>query len=237
MNPFFPNFQWATPLNSITLGTKLEECFHSLEKILGRLIGEELNVYRRQAQLAPPSPTKSLDLIQHSCELLLDLMQGVQRILNRLQENFHQAQSGQNISQNVSVIHIPCHTLTSLQTKLTNLFEYLLRETLIVEMQPPQVVKVNTKYVAVNNLLSGKSSLCLKAIFFRFPHPLRLRWLVGGKVMSVWSGRLVGGSPVSADFVSEVQARELFNSTPQVVLARGDFKPAGQLSSNTSEQV
>jgi hypothetical protein len=48
----------------------------------------------------------------------------------------------------------------------------------------------------------------------------------------VWSGRLVNGSQVSADILSEIQARDLIISTPQVVLTRGDFKSSGNLSSN-----
>ncbi|XP_021955820.1 signal transducer and activator of transcription 5B isoform X3 [Folsomia candida] len=204
-NDFGSEIKWSTPLNAVTLVDKAEECMHLLETLVGRVVNEELQVYRRQAQLSPPPPTKSLDVIQTLCEMTLDLMQGLQRIFNRLQDNIHQNHN----------VQIPVNTLVRLRALLTSLFERILGETLVVETQPPQVVKVNTK----------------------FPNPIRLRWLVGAKVMSVWNGRLVEGSPVSADVVNEPQAQALIKSTPKAVLNSGNFRPCGILSSDRSEQI
>jgi hypothetical protein len=110
-----------------------------LEAVVGRVIEEELDLYRKQAKIAPP-PTKSLDDIQPLCELMLDLMQGFQRILNRLLDNVLKQQH----------LSIPRDVLNFQQTKLTSLFHLFLCKTLIVEHQPQQIVKIKTKYVHVN---------------------------------------------------------------------------------------
>jgi len=101
--------------------------------------------------------SNSLDTLQNWCEDLAEL----------IWHNRHQLKEAERLKQNIPVLNqmssasassggaVMTDRLASLQEKVTQLLSSLVTSTFIVEKQPPQVMKTNTRFTSTVRLLVG----------------------------------------------------------------------------------
>ncbi|CAG9825338.1 unnamed protein product [Phaedon cochleariae] len=132
----------------MALGEKLQETYQLLSQLQTHVLDEELTRWKREQQLAGNGATfnSNLDTIQEWCESLAELIW-----LNR-----QQIKEVERLKQRVpldppGVIDI----LPQLLQEFTQLLSTLVTSTFIIEKQPPQVLKTNTRFTATVRLLVG----------------------------------------------------------------------------------
>ncbi|KAL9967332.1 hypothetical protein ACROYT_G025534 [Oculina patagonica] len=90
----------------------------------------------------------SLDKLQEVCEMLAELLWKLFQQASQLDNLFHQAFQGNEIE---------LKRMDNVKTSARNLMKLFLNKTFIIEKQPPQVLKIQTKFgVVVRHLLGGK---------------------------------------------------------------------------------
>lgn len=149
-------YELKTRITSLlTLKQELEKTIagtvSELAHLQSKILDQELTKWKREQQLAgngAPLYTNNLDTLQSWCEDLAELiwhnrhqLKEIERLrgLSGIQQN--QGSSGEE--------------LASLQEKITQLLSSLVTSTFIVEKQPPQVMKTNTRFTATVRLLVG----------------------------------------------------------------------------------
>lgn len=125
----------------LALGEKLKETYRLLTILQGHVLDEELIRWKREQQLAGNGAhvvNNPLDNIQQWCEHLAELIW-----LNR-----QQIKEVERLKQKLS-LEPPgvADVLPQLLADITQLLSTLVTSTFIIEKQPPQVMKTNTRYV------------------------------------------------------------------------------------------
>lgn len=131
----------------IGLSDKLKSTVHNISLLQTHILDDELIRWKREQQLAGNGApfTSNLDTIQEWCENLAELIW-----LNR-----QQIKEMDGLKQKLPLeISIP-DVLTQLQADVTQLLSTLVTSTFIIEKQPPQVMKTNTRFTATVRLLVG----------------------------------------------------------------------------------
>jgi len=131
------------------LSDKLKELFETVKNIQAEVLENRLVSWKREQQLAGNGfqMTQSLETIQEWCEGLADILWTMRTQVKQLEILWNQV-SGFQRGQATSV-------LPELLAGLTNLLTGLVTGTFIIEKQPPQVMKTNTKFTATVRLLVG----------------------------------------------------------------------------------
>lgn len=93
--------------------------------------------------LAPPSNANNLDIIQGWCEHLADILWNTREQIKMVSKYRKQL--------NVDEQNLP-DFLPELFSKVTGLLEHLITRSFIIEKQPPQVMKTNTRLVVILNI-------------------------------------------------------------------------------------
>ncbi|XP_046639018.1 signal transducer and activator of transcription 5B-like isoform X2 [Daphnia pulicaria] len=132
----------------MALADKHKETLMLIENLQARVLDDELIRWKREQQLAGNGVPfhSNLDSIQEWCEGLAEIIW-----LNRQQ--IKEAERLRNkfpIMQANNTDHVP-----ALNTQITQLLSSLVTSTFIIERQPPQVMKTNTRFTAMVRLLVG----------------------------------------------------------------------------------
>ncbi|EFX86742.1 hypothetical protein DAPPUDRAFT_97641 [Daphnia pulex] len=132
----------------MALAEKHKETLMLIENLQARVLDDELIRWKREQQLAGNGVPfhSNLDSIQEWCEGLAEIIW-----LNRQQ--IKEAERLRNkfpIMQANNTDHVP-----ALNTQITQLLSSLVTSTFIIERQPPQVMKTNTRFTAMVRLLVG----------------------------------------------------------------------------------
>lgn len=150
----------------------------------------------------------NLETIQEWCESLAELIW-----LNR-----QQIKEMEILKQRLP-LEQPIDVLSQLMTDITQLLSSLVTSTFIIEKQPPQVMKTNTRFEkCLSWECHGYYALC-----FRFTATIRL--LVGGKLNVYMSP-----PQVKVTIISESQANVLLKNDR---LSKGGDSSSGEILNNT----
>lgn len=120
-----------------------------LKELQFRILDQELNRWKRDQQLSGNGApfTNNLDTIQKWCEDLAEIiwinMQQI-RQLEMIQEQL-----------NIPSQELTMNILPELSDGLTMLLDSLVKSSFVIEKQPPQVLKTNTRFSATVRLLVG----------------------------------------------------------------------------------
>lgn len=132
----------------INLVEKLKDTYALLKGLQAIILEEELINWKREQQLAGNGETfnNNLDTIQEWCEYLAEFIwhtrqhcKSIDNLKNKLNLNHDQ------------VLDI----IPQLIVEITQLLSHLVTSTFIIEKQPPQVMKTNTRFTSSVRLLVG----------------------------------------------------------------------------------
>ena len=157
-----------------------------VKEVQTEVLDNELIAWKRQQQLAGNGlqMTLSLETLQEFCEALAGIIWITRDQVKRLETL--RSTLGDNTSSSV--------TTAQLNSEITELLSNLVTGTFIIEKQPPQVMKTNTRFTAT------------------------VRLLVGGQL------NVHMASPcVSVSIISESQARQLLNAPNQTQKRKEDY--------------
>nr|XP_006814943.1 PREDICTED: signal transducer and activator of transcription 5B isoform X3 [Saccoglossus kowalevskii] len=138
--------------NRIDLAEKHQQTFKILEDLLNQTLEDQLVQWKRRQQLASIGgpPEGSLEQIQQWCENLADL----------IWQNRQQIKNIDLLRQQLPMKCPGSDLLPQLHNTITSLLSTLVTSTFIIDKQPPQVLKKDTKFSAgVRLLVGGKLSV------------------------------------------------------------------------------
>jgi signal transducer and activator of transcription 5B len=137
----------------LALGDKFKETIQLLNQLQSSILDDELIRWKREQQLAGNGANfnSNLDTIQDWCESLAELIW-----LNR-----QQIKEVDRLRQKLS-LDPPgvADLLPQVLADVTQLLSSLVTSTFIIEKQPPQVMKTNTRFTACVRLLVGGQAQC-----------------------------------------------------------------------------
>ncbi|XP_076677869.1 signal transducer and transcription activator Stat92E isoform X2 [Andrena cerasifolii] len=132
----------------LTLADKLKDTITRLNSLQSRVLDDELIRWKRDQQLAGNGTpfNSNLDTIQEWCESLAELIW-----LNR-----QQIKEAERLKQKFALEPPGMQDiLPTLNSQITQLLSSLVTSTFIIEKQPPQVMKTNTRFTSTVRLLVG----------------------------------------------------------------------------------
>ncbi|XP_029036779.1 signal transducer and transcription activator Stat92E isoform X1 [Osmia lignaria lignaria] len=132
----------------LTLADKLKDTITRLNSLQSRVLDDELIRWKRDQQLAGNGApfNSNLDSIQEWCESLAELIW-----LNR-----QQIKEAERLKQKFALEPPGMQDiLPTLNSQITQLLSSLVTSTFIIEKQPPQVMKTNTRFTSTVRLLVG----------------------------------------------------------------------------------
>ncbi|XP_050595082.1 signal transducer and activator of transcription 5B isoform X2 [Bombus affinis] len=132
----------------LTLADKLKDTITRLNSLQSRVLDDELIRWKRDQQLAGNGAlfNSNLDSIQEWCESLAELIW-----LNR-----QQIKEAERLKQKFALEPPGMQDiLPTLNAQITQLLSSLVTSTFIIEKQPPQVMKTNTRFTSTVRLLVG----------------------------------------------------------------------------------
>nr|KAF7389710.1 hypothetical protein H0235_018194 [Vespula pensylvanica] len=132
----------------LTLADKLKDTIARLNTLQSRVLDDELIRWKRDQQLAGNGApfNSNLDSIQEWCESLAELIW-----LNR-----QQIKEAEHLKQKFALDPPGIQDiLPTLNSQITQLLSSLVTSTFIIEKQPPQVMKTNTRFTSTVRLLVG----------------------------------------------------------------------------------
>lgn len=132
----------------MSLEEKHQETFQILHNVQSKVLDEELIQWKTQQRLAGNGApfNNNLDQIQELCESLAEIIWQNRQQIKRVE---------------LLRTQLPIPSLTDvdklplLNDEITGLLSSLVTSTFIIEKQPPQVMKTNTKFTATVRLLVG----------------------------------------------------------------------------------
>ncbi|XP_034939786.1 signal transducer and activator of transcription 5B [Chelonus insularis] len=132
----------------LTLADKLKDTISRLNSLQSRVLDDELIRWKRHQQLAGNGApfNSNLDAIQEWCESLAELIW-----LNR-----QQIKEAERLKLKLALDPPGVQDiLPTLNSQITQLLSSLVTSTFIIEKQPPQVMKTNTRFTSTVRLLVG----------------------------------------------------------------------------------
>ncbi|PIK52917.1 putative signal transducer and activator of transcription 5B isoform X2, partial [Apostichopus japonicus] len=129
------------------LAQKHQQTFELLGQVQHRVLEDELIRWKRQQQLAGIGgpPEGNLDTLQSWCEELAEI----------IWQNRQQIKRVELLRQQLPINMHSLDLLPELDNKITTLLSTLVTSTFIIEKQPPQVLKKETRFSASVRLLVG----------------------------------------------------------------------------------
>uniref|UniRef100_H2ZZY7 Signal transducer and activator of transcription n=1 Tax=Latimeria chalumnae TaxID=7897 RepID=H2ZZY7_LATCH len=131
----------------LDLAEKHQKTLQLLRKQQTIILDDELIQWKRRQQLAGNGgPTEgSLDMLQSWCEKLAET----------IWQNRQQIRRAEHLRQQLPIPGPVEDLLTELNATITDIISTLVTSTFIIEKQPPQVLKTQTKFAATVRLLVG----------------------------------------------------------------------------------
>ncbi|KAI4897217.1 hypothetical protein NFI96_015296, partial [Prochilodus magdalenae] len=129
------------------LAEKQQRTLALLRKQQTVIVDDELIQWKRRQQLAGNGgpPEGSLDILQSWCEKLADM----------IWQNRQQIRRVEHLTQQLPIPGPTEELLKELNTTVTDIISALVTSTFIIEKQPPQVLKTQTKFATTVRLLVG----------------------------------------------------------------------------------
>uniref|UniRef100_A0A4X2LCC6 STAT transcription factor protein interaction domain-containing protein n=2 Tax=Vombatus ursinus TaxID=29139 RepID=A0A4X2LCC6_VOMUR len=131
----------------VELAEKHQKTLQLLRKQQTVILDDELIQWKRRQQLAGNGgpPEGSLDVLQSWCEKLAEI----------IWQNRQQIRRAEHLCQQLPIPGPVEEMLTELNATITDIISALVTSTFIIEKQPPQVLKTQTKFAATVRLLVG----------------------------------------------------------------------------------
>uniref|UniRef100_A0A8C5W697 Signal transducer and activator of transcription n=1 Tax=Leptobrachium leishanense TaxID=445787 RepID=A0A8C5W697_9ANUR len=131
----------------LELSEKHQKTLQLLRKQQTIILDDELIQWKRRQQLAGNGgpPEGSLDLLQTWCEKLAEI----------IWQNRQQIRRAEHLCQQLPIPGPVEELLAELNATITDIISALVTSTFIIEKQPPQVLKTQTKFAATVRLLVG----------------------------------------------------------------------------------
>ena len=172
------------------------QIYRSVREVQMQVLDKELIRWKRDQQLAGNGHYMkfSLETLQEWCEGLADIIWTMRQQVRQLEGLREKLGDPQNTNANI---------LPGLLSEITELLSNLVTGTFIIEKQPPQVMKTNTRFTAT------------------------VRLLVGG-VLNVH----MAAPAVSVSIVSENQANQLLTSPSNIPKKKEDYCSGDILNGN-----
>lgn len=128
---------------------KFDDILKTVESILDEIINKQLFKWRENQVLvgngSQPMDPNVLNKIQNWCENMARLLWNMRKQLKIVPMYCEQLN---NEDQNIPDM------LMELSSKVFNFLQVLVKQTVIVEAQPPQVLKTNTRFIKLNQILN-----------------------------------------------------------------------------------
>lgn len=198
---------------SITKRLGFIECLcHHLKKLseIEKSIFEEIAEWKhlqKRSLCGFPCPP-SLDKLQEICETLAELLWKLFQQASQLDNLFHQAFQGNDIE---------LKRMENVKVSARNLMQWFLTKTFVIEKQPPQVLKKETKFgVVIRHLLGDKLNVQIH------PPEVTCSLISEKQAQSLYTGR--GKSNVSANANPVLNSKKTleFNQVTRKLIA--EFK-------------
>ncbi|KAL1491221.1 hypothetical protein ABEB36_011852 [Hypothenemus hampei] len=191
------------------LRMKITEKFtHShqlLVQVQNQVVDDELMRWKRGQQLAGNGvPFKSsIDQIQDWCEILTDLIWTIRKNINRV------SSLKQELSlEPAGVVDV----LPTILSEVTKLLSSLIMSTFIIEQQPPQVMKTNTRFNTTVRLLVGN-----KLDIVKLPVHVKVAIISETQAnMLIMHDKMFKGGDSSGDISNNTCAMEYHHSSRQL---------------------
>uniref|UniRef100_A0A8C9WE67 Signal transducer and activator of transcription n=1 Tax=Scleropages formosus TaxID=113540 RepID=A0A8C9WE67_SCLFO len=131
----------------LDLAEKHQKTLQMLRKQQTIILDDELIQWKRRQQLAGNGgpPEGGLDILQSWCEKLAEM----------IWQNRQQIRRAEHLRQQLPIPGPIEELLTDLNSTITDIISALVTSTFIIEKQPPQVLKTQTKFAATVRLLVG----------------------------------------------------------------------------------
>ncbi|XP_018913039.1 signal transducer and activator of transcription 5B isoform X2 [Bemisia tabaci] len=186
------------------LSKKLQDTIAPLASLQSRILDEELIKWKRDQQLSGNGRkfTSNLDNIQEWCESLAEIIW-----FNR--QHIKEAERLKSIM--VRFFRPDNDELPNLEAQITQLLSSLITSTFIIEKQPPQVMKTNTRFTAsVRLLVGGKLNVHMT------PPTVRATIISEAQAISLLKNGKVTSGEASGEIINNIGTMEYHQATKQL---------------------
>ncbi|KAL0269585.1 UNVERIFIED_CONTAM: hypothetical protein PYX00_007268 [Menopon gallinae] len=188
----------------MTLADKLKETITLLTVLQNRILDDELIRWKRDQQLAGNGAqfNSHLDSIQEWCESLAEVIWSTRQ----------QIQEAERLKQKIpldppGLVDI----LPNLSSQITELLSSLVTSTFIIEKQPPQVMKTNTRFTStVRLLVGGKLNVHMS------PPQVKVTIISEAQANSLLKNYKTGKGEASGEILNNTSTMEYHQSTRQL---------------------
>ncbi|KAH6929480.1 hypothetical protein HPB50_000580 [Hyalomma asiaticum] len=191
----------------IAFSDKQQETVNLLSTLQTRVLDNELIKWKRAQQLGGNGVTfeNNLDQIQEWCEALAELIWQNRQQIKRVEHLAMQVPIGGTQAQHLT------DRFTALNAQITNLLSSLVTSTFIIEKQPPQVMKTNTRFTATVRLLVGG-----KLNVHMTPPQVKVSIISEGQANALLKSEKVGVGEASGDILNNTGTMEYHQATRQL---------------------
>ncbi|XP_065283411.1 signal transducer and activator of transcription 5A isoform X1 [Dermacentor albipictus] len=189
----------------IAFADKQQDTAMQLSTLQTQVLDDELIKWKRAQQLGGNGVSfeNNLDQIQEWCEALAELIWQNRQQIKRVELLAAQVPIG-----GASAIG---ERFTALNAQVTNLLSSLVTSTFIIEKQPPQVMKTNTRFTATVRLLVGG-----KLNVHMTPPQVKVSIISEGQANSLLKSDKVGVGEASGDILNNTGTMEYHQATRQL---------------------
>ncbi|GIY78909.1 signal transducer and activator of transcription 5B [Caerostris darwini] len=185
------------------LGQHFSDTYIELNELQKRILDTELIKWKRAQQLHGNGEPfhNNLDQIQEWCEALADII-------------WQNRQQIRQVESLVTQVPIPGNTLEKLpmlNSSITGLLSSLVTSTFIIEKQPPQVLKTNTRFSATVRLLVGS-----KLSVYMTPPQVKVTIISEAQAIALLKNDKVGPGEASGEILNNMGTMEYHQATRQL---------------------
>uniref|UniRef100_A0A8D8XA37 Signal transducer and activator of transcription n=2 Tax=Cacopsylla melanoneura TaxID=428564 RepID=A0A8D8XA37_9HEMI len=175
-----------------------QTCF-LIENTQSKILNVELLTWKREQQLqgngAKFNP-ETLEMIQRFCEDLAEIIWNTRQ----------QIKEGERLRNIISKsVDLPnrVDVLPNLNAQITQCLSHLVTSTFIIEKQPPQVMKTNTRFSATVRLLTGS-----KLNVYMTPPQVKAQIICEGQANALLKNEKIGKSDASGEILNNMGVME-----------------------------
>ncbi|XP_026679508.1 signal transducer and activator of transcription 5B isoform X2 [Diaphorina citri] len=188
------------------LADNLKETCFLIENTQGKILNVELLKWKREQQLQGNGARYNctLDMIQGYCESLAE-------IIWMTRQQIKEAERLKNlISKYVDPPNM-VDVLPNLNAQITQCLSHLVTSTFIIEKQPPQVMKTNTRFSATVRLLTGS-----KLNVYMTPPQVKAQIICESQANALLKNEKIGKSDASGEILNNMGVME-YNTHSKVL--------------------
>lgn len=191
----------------VAFAEKQQETTNMLAALQTRVLDNELIKWKRAQQLGGNGVTfeNNLDQIQEWCEALAELIWQNWQQIKRMEHLALQVPIGGGQAPQIS------ERFKTLNAHITSLLSSLVTSTFIIEKQPPQVMKTNTRFTATVRLLVGG-----KLNVHMTPPQVKVSIISESQANALLKSEKVGVGEASGDILNNTGTMEYHQGTRQL---------------------